>query len=797
VRSVCHITLTTHSSQSNTYIDVQVRSSQDQVSTQCAWPHSMEDLRTQIANGKATKNAVQTTALTLGKVLMHEQAGQLIRTLLSATSRPTESNQSQETQSNETQSNKHQSNETQSINRFEPHLIIALHLPKEMINWPWELAMDPQNNSFLLHHGVELIRCIGPQNRQEPVEAKGYVVLGEHESFKFNAIKAATAQLNRRLKVQVKSIQNLSQMKEADQAGKALFYHLYAVDTKGVVSLDHQAQRLAETVCARKSYLLNISKTMKPSHHLRAREAGATLVFGRQIELSVKEKAESDRALYHALGSGYDVVSALHWARHVLLNNQPQHYHWSSLTLTVPPMNGDPQSHPAFNLLNQALPMSLPPLKSKNVKVEIVNQDQALQTTYAVNYTQAFFPAQSTQDFVNDTVKLIQKSRLPDHEAEKVALALRTSAMKYLSSLVKRGHEVPVGLTRSEQLTYQLIEAGRFNDENLPLVPSWFGYAQTVASRLGIQVDAVAQAIQALYINRSIWIHGGSAEQRLQFARSMSSEVFHSYPYEVSHRQALISSMSSSEVPLESQAFYKAVRMGWVDQMVDEFNEQATRPKIRQQLVAYHEVLDHWTVFKRAWIVTDGTHLHEEQINAVQHAMQEGVWQTYTEDHHAVRLYVPKDFRMIYLSEKPLDYEHSIINIELKTSPQNLTDVYKQHIRNEILPYLSSDQIENRLNQVSYLAFMQSVKGLEVLQLINREIALSSLKYALWNGGELAHCVESTELYIHPRIKTINPSLNALIFAYQDENTHNAEISWEDLNLPGQMILIAPYVLNK
>ena len=420
--------------------------------------------------------------------------------------------------------------------------------------------------------------------------------------------------------------------------------------------------------------------------------------------------------------------------------------------------------------------------------------DQALETSYSNHYQTGFFPAVHTETFVKDTVKLIQKSKQADHEAEKMALALRTSAMKHLSSLVNRAHALPAGLTRSEQLTYQLIEAGRFQDEILPYIPTWLGYANHIATRLGLQIDTVAQAIQALYMNRSIWISGGDAHQRIQLARSLSAEVFHSYPYEMAHQQPLISEQAVSFETLQHDAFYQALQMGWDQKYLDVLNSQAPIPTQRQQLVAYHKKLDHWSVFKRAWLLVDQAESYHHTIADIKVALREGVWQTHSTDQSMVRLFVPQDFRIIYLSDQPAHPSHQIVTIELKADGENLEAIYKQAIREHLLTYWESDKIESRFNQTAYMKFLQSVKGLEVLGLIPRETAIQCLKYAIWNGAELAHCMEASELYLHPRLYQIDPYFDGLIQAYHAEDDQLVEKEWKRLALLGRWIMIDVYI---
>ena len=66
-----------------------------------------------------------------------------------------------------------------------------------------------------------------------------------------------------------------------------------------------------------------------------ARRAGALMIIARQFEQSVKLRAESDRAIYHALGAGKSVVESIHWARQSLARSDQRSYQWATLTLTT------------------------------------------------------------------------------------------------------------------------------------------------------------------------------------------------------------------------------------------------------------------------------------------------------------------------------------------------------------------------------------------------------------------------------------------------------------------------------
>lgn len=752
-----HISLT-QASQEDLYLTASLR---DQtVETVAPYPKGIKDLVTQVRDGEGTRGAQRALGAMLGDVLF---AGPMLATLRRLMS--------------------YQSDEDEPS----PRLVMFLELEEELSAFPWELTADPESGELFISHDRELVRVGGAVPSSEAIENVGVVIASTQESYRLSALKAAATQLRRRFHTKISSIQTEEELSTKNEHKYALFCHVYASDRFGQLTIDSQLSHLSTVAVTQKAYLLNLSSYLSAEHAFKARCAGASLVINRQIDLSVKASAESDRTIYHSFGSGKNAVQALCEARRAL-RKATSGYDWASLTLTVaPPITQGEWDH---SVAFESFP---PTLMSQNLhhtqgidssSSDGVQPGEELQVSSHPAPLAPITKAISGANFVEQTVQLVQNTQRGGLEEDRVDLALRTNVMKQLSAIAKRRGrpvEQTQGLTRSELLTQQLISASRFKDKPLQASSQWYGYAESLARDLGLKVEGVAQAIRALLVSKSIWLYGVDPNTRRRLARGLCDMIYQSYPFEVNGASSIIPLALKDEVEGGSNGpLWESAHLSWAPLVSHPLDAGKRRPNDRARVAAYHTEANSWRLYERLWLIIDQAELCDlNERYRMNQALSEGAMRGQTESGKTACCYLPQDYRVIYLSDHPVIHANGEVQIGLHYQPGVAAQQWIQRTRTQLAHLgISSEHIERRLNHPLVLSLSYLLSLLLDLELISSEMAAECICYATLAGGELAHVEEAIELYLHPILSELTEMEDMCVRAYALRDQQSFNSAW-------------------
>ena len=749
------------------------------------------ELRSQIDGGQATEGAVRAMAKVLGEVLFTGEIGRLLRDVRDeGLARLTDNEDAPDSANGE--------------RLFGPLYALVLDVSEDLSELPWELVSDPDEEGYLLKEGAEMVRITGaPEPTQREISLTGYVVTTQNESFKFNAMKAATANLTRRHNIDVKPIQNIDALKDLMNQPRALFCHLFSVDRRGMLTLGGVPTLLQSSTYPQRAYLMNVTPALSAREHTLIRQAGAGVVFGRQFSLSVKSSAESDRAFYHALGSGNTPMGAIHWARKALMRSDINGYQWASLTLTAAPRSADTSSTPEgsspFDPATCPAITAFPPTSTQSRPTRRAyaspdspdspksgtsgsHQRELQQGPLVAPETSLSHPWR-VSTFVYDTIRLIQQSQKTGKNQDQIALALRTGAMKQLSSLAQGKAQNLQGLTRSEQLTQQLITAGTFEDAPMTPASFWYGRSERLANTLGLSVEAAAQAAQSLVLSQAIWLHGGDALTRLKLARGLCVDVFQSYPFESPIGHPLISpeiNEDARELGGANGTLWLVSQLSWAPEASTPFQGNAFRPTDRTQITAYHPSRESWQLFKRPWLIVDrADQLSELERYRVMKALREGSICGYSASGRFAQLYLPQDLKVIFLSDSLPSAPLGEVVIELRSSRLDLSVQWLNDVRVKLARCgLDQSEIENRINKAHTLSFALTMSVIHRLEMTPAHILTEAIAYGIFSGAESANFTEASELYLQPYLRAPSENKSACLSAYLRQDHQEFSRLW-------------------
>ena len=715
-------------------------------------PEEAPDLIKELKSGKAIKSALEQAQYMVTELLFPGKIADLIQSKLA-----------------QTQGSQGSENFTENT---KPVLLLLVDSPDALQTWPWELVLNPITGQALLLESVELVRIIGKlpslaERNGLSQLASGRVHTKASEVFKFSAMRAATSHIARKFKVQVSPIHSRNDLHRNSEREIRLFNHVYAVDKKGLVTLESEVGQgplsIGDSAIAQESILLNITPPVPQSEVAKARRSGSYFVIARQFEQSVKTRAESDRALYHALGSGYSIPHAMHWARKALYQSEPNSYQWATLTLN------SGYEHEYAMLLSDFPPKlcaAIEPLQSKpTTKPQDTDDQQGLVEGQALLSRKGRRSALSVQSFVQQTVQLIQKSQRDGLEVDKVNLALRTPMMRQLSTIVQK-RKIPVDpqLPRSAQLSQQLIEAGYIADEALRLPSQWYGRAERLATALGLQVDPVAQSTKALVASPAIWVCGADETTRLLYARGLCEEVFQAFPYE----QSAFSESCSLEDELSA-----LTKLSWEDAL-----DETKATKRRQMMIAFHEESQSWRRYRRAFMLISQAHqLPRDQHESLLVALRS----QYVQSKDQEDLHLPRETRVIFVSEFMPSESLDGLVIHLSFDAETLKPLWTRELRTLLLEQgVDSVLVEERLNDEYAQSFMSILTLCIRLELVHANHAFDALHYGLLTGADQASIAEALELYVHPHLGEKELAKDCLI-SYMQQDQDGFEASWLSL----------------
>ena len=736
-------------------------------------PRGLTDLTEQLKGGSATKGALRALSAMLGDLLFAGPMLPLMRGLMSQS-------------------------EGEREGEPTPHAVLLLTLPQTLADLPWELCADPETGALFVGEGRELVRVAGAPAPSTPLRNEGVVIATPAESYRLSALKAAATQLRRRFNTSIEPVQHPSALKERLGERGPLFCHLYALDRLGRVTVDPNHPSLFELTGLQNTHLVNCSPQLPNSVSHQTRVAGASLVLSRQFDLSVKASAESDRALYHSFGSGASALVALSEARASLRATHPEGYEWASLTLTVaPPSHPDAwASSPAFEPFPPQRLTGQPTGQPTGQNAEHAGQsasvgehtrDQdALQKISRPAPLAPMTPPVRAVEFVNRTVQLVQSTQRGGSDEEKLDLALRTSVMKQLSALAKRrgvSGELTRGLTRSEVLTQQLIAASRFEESALKPVAQWYGHAEAIAQEVGVKVEGVAQAAQALLMSNTIWLCGADALTRVRLARGLCESMYQSYPLERDGVGPLYPVLfkDSAEGGLNGP-LWESAQLSWAPGSASPFEGDKTRPSTRASVAAYHSEVDAWRLYERLWVIVDQAELSapDERYRAAR-ALREGVLRGLTESGRAARCYLPADQRVIYLSDEPPEQAHGAVVIHLAYQPESAARRWVHEVRTRLLRCgVSPLEVERRLTLPLTISVSYVLSLCLDLNVCTPESATACLSYGALAGADKAHFEEALELYVHQGLHKAQAHTQECIRAYAWRDEAIFEARWRE-----------------
>ena len=778
-----------------------------------------DDLISELQGGRATQRAINQSQSMVSDVLFAGKVGELLRDILSNTPSVSRSN-------------------SKSPNDAHPlRALLILSAPDALHHWPWELLTAPQATRPLLLDHVELIRAIGPtltstDRARLKIQLNGRVVTKSREMFKFSAMRAATAHISRRHKVKVEVTHDHQSMISPDH-DKLLFHHLYAVDRQGAITLESSANAplyVGESTFARDSYLLNITPRVSSSVVKSAKNAGALAVIARQFDQSVKTRAESDRAIYHALGSGSSLADALQWARQALFQSDMSGYQWAALTLTTssvdggtplalsdfPPRITRPSAVRSSTRQESSATASSSPEASAPPSAGTSTSKEIQEGSLTLVRGRRPLPDSAAQ-FVRDTVALIQKSQRSHDTQDQLSLALRTPVMRHLSGLVHaRKIKANPNLQRSAQLSQQLIEASIDVERRLTLPPQWLGRCERLANALGVQIDSVAQGARSLITSPALWVWGSDPQTRLSFARGLCEEVFQSFPYEPIHPHVELGVVSKAHSestqdqqrrePVASKATRRIItglavasQLTWSEHSSSQSTSSpdvasssgdlnADGRPLCQLTVGYQSERNAWRPYERAWVIIDNAEdldlAHRRQASlalrcgeVVGHLSDQSIPCT---PHH---LQLSRNTRIIYLSDQPpSQLDDSEVVVSLEPNIDQLPHLWRQALRVELnQQQRDSAWIEEHLSSPLTQSFMQILCLALELELISVTRAYDALCYGVTVGADAVSFVEAAELYIAPLAQIHGALKRDCLFAFAMLDQESYEIFWREI----------------
>ena len=732
------------------------------VETSAPHPRGITELVAQIRDGEGTRGAVRALGAMLGDVLFAGPMLGALRGLMGA--------------------------QGEQSAAEAPALVMCLELDEALAALPWELTADPETGELFISQDRELIRVAGAPPATSALQNTGLVVASATEAYRLSALKAAATQLRRRFMTSIEAIKSVAELEARGDDERPLLCHIYAADRRGCLSLDGSTQHISELGVSQRAHLLNISPCLSADHAFKAREAGASVVINRQIELPMKASAESDRALYHSFGSGLSAVKALTEARSAL-RRATSGYDWASLTLTLPPpaVKGEWASSVGFEPFPPPLVSDSASHTGHGPAAKPLPRGDELQVIASPAPLAPITQATPGARFVADTVKLVQETQRGGREEDRVDLALRTGVMKQLSAIAKRRGALTItekGLTRSEVLTQQLIGATRFDDEPLKPSSQWYGYAESLARELGLRVEGVAQAVRALLVSRSIWLYGADPNTRRKLARALCDVIYQSYPYEVNGGLPIAPlELSDQGDGARNGALWESASLGWAPRAAQPLDATRRRPSSRARVTAYHAEADAWRLYDRLWLVVDQADRCDfGERYRVSQALSEGALRGVTESGAQACCYLPLDHRVIYLSDHPAIGSTGEVQIGLRFEPAAAAQAWVQRVREQLQACeVPSELVERRLNHPLVLSLSYLLSLMLDLELITLDAAAESLSYATLAGGELAHIEEAIELYLHPTLSELSEGEERCVRAYALRDQESFDISWREL----------------
>jgi hypothetical protein len=749
------------------------------------------DLIKQNQSLRTTTEIQKSLSLELGKILLDGQVGECIRQVIH-------------------QQNQDKNNQNLSCTLF-------LSSDDQLFAWPWECATDPDSQELLCKNGVEFIRLVSsnqplaqnelPRTRWD---SEAILVAPTSEEFKIIALKAATRNIkNHQEQFEIKTAHNIIELTEQSQKGVALL-HLANINQRGQLKFDDDY--FNDSWSFSKEIYWMILGDFSPSEQvLEAHRFGCKMVLSRQIPLSAQENSMVDRAVYLSLSNGKTPIEALREARFALYENDARSDHWASLRLSclLPTYQNlanpnlallsqneafskfPPPSVPQINPFQKAItPFSaqtIPPQISLQTFPSLQYQSSALNLQNLQN--QLHSPFQSLQlvsAFIQATLKLIQSTQKSDASVEeRTQLANRTYAMKQLSHLVKvRNIQPKEGLSKSAQLSTQLLEASHFEDSHLPFQQQHLVKGEQSALALCLEPSSMAEAIKALTLSQSIWICGADQRTRELMARELVQNIYGYFPYET-HQDPVPNDFTTQAQSLYANGdLYAALIQNWDPQHINPYDPFQARCQQRHKLVAYQAKNDQWRLVNGAWLICQqADQVSEPSRVTISKALLDQQWTMISAEGNQINMPIPRDFRVIYLAQNPpsaLLASESLVELQVNILYQGLY-LQQESKRKLVEQGIHEAQVDQWLQNPQIQAYTDGICLLSRFVELNQQQSVNALCYAM----KFLDFQQASKLYLKSAIQRLSAEEKQCVLSYCQADILNFIQAWNHLMADG------------
>jgi hypothetical protein len=705
---------------------------------------------------------------------------------------------------------------------------LFLLLDENLFAWPWECALDPQSEISLCKKGIEFVRLIPNMKMLAANELprtrwnhEGLLVAPTSENVRLHALKAATRNLKLKANLEINTAQNIVELTNQAQKGLS-FVHLCNVDQRGQLRFDDE-YFVGEWAFAKEIYWLVLGDFCPDAQVLEAHKFGAKMVLSRQIPLSAQENSIVDRALYLSLSNGKTPIEALRDTRLALYENDPISDHWASIRLSCLLPSYQNPSHPNLILLaqNEAFakfpPPNLPvlnsiqthtptpqlpiPLSSTPLQFPSIAQYYQSSAQFQSQLQQIQAPYQSIElvgEFIQATLKLIHQSQKEDVSLEeKAKLNRRTPVMKQLSSIVKAKNIQPKeGMLKSAQVATQLQEASLFEDQPLAFNQQLTVMAEQMAVAMALEPSSVIEATKALMVSPILWICGSDQRTRELFARELVQNLYGYYPCESQQAPMTHDLKHNSTLKglYENGDFYASIIQNWSPEDVAIDQPLRERSKNRHHVVAYQSQHDQWKLLKGIWLICQQpSNLSDLQRKEISKALLDGLW-TFQAQGQKLHLHIPKDFRVIYLSDHPpatqLEAE-AVVDLQPNVLYESL--VFLQETKKRLLlSGLGESLADQMIQSPQAQSYADGLCLLHRFVQFSQSQAINALVYALrFNDYQ-----QATRLYLKGVVSRLSSEERQCVELYAQADVISFVQAWNALVAQGIEPKLPTYALS-
>jgi hypothetical protein len=500
--------------------------------------------------------------------------------------------------------------------RDDDDLMLFLATDPRLVEWPWELARDPETGSCPAMEAAAFVReSGGPVTVSNAARRAVLIVPGEHASARVGTLQAATRPLGRKLGVDVFALDPVTGPGlRRTLARGALFVHIETRLQGESLVLDDGHVPIERLGLDADTWLVVLGgpESTLPLH-TRLRAMGIPLVLGQSTPLEPAAAAALDRELYRALAAGESLGESVRRARRALVRFGGLEGHaWAAPVLwSAPAVRGSlspaavpfppPQApkdvrEPGATLLDfQTLRLVPGPTSAAPpVPGSLLPQAVATHPRGRLGTTPIASPA-----FIHETIRALREGRSgPELDARVEAMRALGGAAALIGQDAELAELDPAERTR--RLTDRLVAAVSRPDGELSAPGDLGARLNAVAKSTGIAADRLAIVAAALLAGRGVVVTGAEPGQRWQVLVRVAEEVF--------DMAALVARGGPGERlvggPVESGFggyVHDAVALNWRRDELDPFRADAPTPGSRVPAVG--GVAFGYRIFRGVWPV--------------------------------------------------------------------------------------------------------------------------------------------------------------------------------------------------